>query len=644
MFKRLEENPILLPNKEASWEACAAFNPCVIKKNNQYFLLYRAQSSPQDHQGVHISVSSIGYADSFDGVHYQHRRQLIKPEQPWEKFGCEDPRITRLDDKYYIFYTALSFYPFIAPGIRIGMAITRDFQTLEKHPVTTFNSKAMALFPEKIYGKYVAVLTAHTDMPPAKIALAFFDKEEELWSERYWADWYQTLDSHVIPLLRNSNDHLEVGAPPIKTEQGWLLIYSYIQNYFSDHKIFGIEAVLLDLNNPAKVIGKTTKPLMIPEKEYELKGDVPNVIFPSGTLLENEKIFIFYGAADTTCCAAKADKNELIQALLPITSSEKNIVFECSQCIAQGFQRYQGNPIITPRPEFTWEAKATFNPAAIYEDGKVHLIYRAMSADNTSVFGYASSKDGVHIDERLSMPIYVPRENFEKKLKPGNSGCEDPRITKLDNKFYLFYTAYDGYTPRVAFTSILVEDFLARRWHWEKPTVITPPDIDDKDSCLLPAKMNNKYVIFHRAKDCIRINYVDSLVFAENQWLEHGGYLIKPRKEYWDNRKFGIAAPPIKTDYGWLLFFHRVTVPHGIYKIEALMLDAKNPAHVIAETDATLLEPEMNYEKKGQIANVVFPCGAVLLNNDIFLYYGGADEVVAVAKMSLSDILKRLGI
>lgn len=641
MFKRSEENPILLPSKDANWESYAAFNPCVVKENKIYHLVYRAQSLPQDHQGVHLSVSSIGYAESKDGIHFTNRRQLIKPEQPWERFGCEDPRITKLGDKYYIFYTALSFYPFSAPGIKIGLAITKDFQTIEeKHPITTFNSKAMALFPEKINGKFAAILTANTDIPPAKIALAFFDKEEEMWSDHYWADWHWCLDSHIIPLLRSSNDHLEIGAPPVKTDQGWLLIYSYIQNYFSDKKIFGIEAVLLDLNNPSKVISKTTKPLLIPEKEYELKGDVPNVIFPSGALLEKEKLLMYYGATDTTCCVATGNINDLIQLLIP----EEKIIFEYSKYIIQGFQRYQGNPIIVPRPELAWEAKATFNPAAIYEEGKFHIIYRAMSNDNTSVFGYASSQDGVRIDERLSMPIYVPRESFEQKLRPGNSGCEDPRITKLDNRFYMFYTAYDGYTPRVAYTSISIEDFLAKRWHWEKPTVITPPGENDKDSCLLAKKINDKFVVFHRAKDSIRISFVDSLTFADNQWLENAGYTIKPRKEYWDNQKFGIAAPPIETEYGWLLFFHRVTKIESIYKIEALLLDINNPTLVIGETDATLLEPEMDYEKVGQVSNVVFPCGAVLLNEEILLYYGGADKVVAVAKMGLKDILKRLGI
>ena len=185
----------------------------------------------------------------------------------------------------------------------------------------------------------------------------------------------------------------------------------------------------------------------------------------------------------------------------------------CSTCIGQGFSRYINNPIISPRPEFDWEAKATFNPVAIYEDGRFHIVYRAMSRDDTSVFGYASSKDGVHIDERLLTPIYVPRANFEKKLHPGNSGCEDPRITKLGDTLYMFYTAFDGFTPRVAYTSIKVDDFLNKKWNWEFPRVVTPPGIDDKDSCLLSKKINGKFVIFHRMEHCICINLEDDLNF-----------------------------------------------------------------------------------------------------------------------------------
>ena len=642
VFHRIPENPIILPNKDEAWKAKATFNPSVVKAGHTFHMCYRAETFSKDYEGHHMPVSTIGYAESQDGIHFTNQRCFIKPEEPWEKFGCEDPRVTFLDGKYYIFYTALSTYPFSAPGIRVGLAITKDFKTIEKkHPVTPFNSKAMALFPEKINGKMVAILTANTDLPPAKIALAFFDKEEDIWSETYWNNWYDSLDEHVVPLLRDMNDHVEVGACPIKTKEGWLLIYSYIQNYFSADKAFGVEAVLLDSTDPKKVIAKTTEPLLLPEKEYELHGDVENITFPSSVVLKRDKLYFYYGAADTTCCLAIGHLDDLLKNLC---HKEKKSVFLTSKCTRQGFKRYHGNPIISPRPEFNWEAKATFNPAAVYEDGKFHIVYRAMSRDNTSVFGYASSKDGVHIDERSLTPIYVPRANFEKKLKPGNSGCEDPRITRLNNTYYLFYTAYDGYTPRVAYSTISVDDFINKRWNWEYPRVITPPGIDDKDACLLPKKINDKYVIFHRAGTCICVNIEDDLNFGEHNWLVHKGSLIKPRKEYWDNRKFGIATPPIETEYGWLLFYHRVSIPGDIYKIEAALLDLNDPTTVITQTDATIFEPEMDYEKYGIVRNVVFPCGAVLLNKKIYLYYGGGDRQVGVAMMGLEDILKRLGV
>ena len=281
MLIRCAENPLITPQKNNVWERQAAFNPAVVKNNKDIHLLYRAISKPATTKKPKPALSSIGYAYSSDGIHFTEGKQLIKPEHQWEIFGCEDPRITKLDDIYYIFYTALSTYPFQANGIKIGMATTKDFKQINaKHLVTTFNSKAMALFPEKIEGKIAAILTVHTDIPPSKIALAFFEKEEALWSPQYWNEWYASLDQHVIPLLRDAKDHLEVGAPPIKTKEGWLIIYSYIKNYFSSEKVFGIEAALLDLKNPSIVIGRTDNPLLTPEMPYELKGDVPDVIFP----------------------------------------------------------------------------------------------------------------------------------------------------------------------------------------------------------------------------------------------------------------------------------------------------------------------------------------------------------------------------
>ncbi|HXZ95345.1 MAG TPA: hypothetical protein VEG28_05515, partial [Dehalococcoidia bacterium] len=123
-FRRSEENPILIPSPESDWEAEATFNGCPVFSGGKIHFLYRAVSSPQIISDIKMRVSSIGHALSTDGIHFQYRRQFIKPEYDWEQFGCEDPRVTRLGGKFYIFYTALSAYPFSAEGIKIGLAIT----------------------------------------------------------------------------------------------------------------------------------------------------------------------------------------------------------------------------------------------------------------------------------------------------------------------------------------------------------------------------------------------------------------------------------------------------------------------------------------------------------------------------------------
>jgi len=284
-LRRSDKNPILKPNKEQVWEAVAVFNGCPIQRGKHIYLLYRALSLPHYHvtAQTEMPISDVGIAVSNDGINFRDRRRFIAPKYSWERFGCEDPRITRLGNTYYIFYTALSEYPFTAHGIKVAVAISKDLRDIkEKHLVTPFNAKAMALFPQKIKGKMCALLTVNTDSPPAKIAIAYFNGEKDIWSKKHWKRWYADLDRHTLPLQRRAEDHIEAGAPPIKTKYGWLLIYSYIRNYFSPQRLFTIEAVLLDLKDPSKIIGRTDVPLLVPEEEYERYGLVPNTIFPSG--------------------------------------------------------------------------------------------------------------------------------------------------------------------------------------------------------------------------------------------------------------------------------------------------------------------------------------------------------------------------
>jgi predicted GH43/DUF377 family glycosyl hydrolase len=635
VVKRSHHNPILIPNRDHYWEEFATFNMCPIKKGNKVYGLYRAISAV-DKMAVQQQTSIIGICESKDDYHFGNRKPFIAPHESWDQYGCEDPRVTYFEGKYYIFYTALSKYPFGPEGIKVGLAISKDLKNIdERHLITPFNAKAMTLFPERINGKITVIFSAHTDSPPAKISIAQVDHMEQLWDEDYWSELMKNLDDHTVNFTRNQYDHLEVGAPPIKTKYGWLLIYSHIQNYFESpehlHPVFGIEALLLDINDPKKIIGRTKGPLLVPEEPYELSGYVPNVIFPTGAIIEKDILTIYYGAADTTTCIARVSLVDLISSMHTDRLSDWT------------FKRAKENPIISPKADHPWEAKATFNPAAIYLGGKTHILYRTLSEDNTSSIGYASSEDGIHITERLAEPVYVPREDFEmKKISGGNSGCEDPRLTQIGKEIYMCYTAYDSIgPPRVAITSISEKDFLAHNWNWKKPVLITPAGFDDKDTCLFPEKLKDGYCILHRVGNEICGDYVKSLDFNADG-IKKCIRILGPRVNSWDDSKVGISAPPIKTKYGWLLLYHGVSRSHTTYRVGAVLLDLKDPGIILARQTDVLFEPEEEYEKNGTINNVVFPCGMVVRKDILYIYYGGADKVTGVATMRLSIILEAL--
>jgi len=635
-LKRYENNPILLPSITNDWEKGGAFNGSVSKMDGSYVMAYRAMTPKKFYLDANIQLSSIGIAKSSDGINFTDHFQLIKPEEEWEKYGCEDPRITFIDGKFYIFYTALSGYPFSANNIKVAVAVSKDLKKIDdKHLVTPFNAKAMGLFPEKINGKYFAFLSANTDKPPAKIGVASFEKIEDLGDENYWKKWYQDVEKHTLPLLRHTRDQVEAGAVPVKTEKGWLFIYSLIRNYYSNDKVFTVEAALLDSINPLTIKERTGNALLMPEEPYELYGNIPNVVFPTGAQIIGDELYVYYGAADTSTAVASCRLEEILNAIKP---KQKDIPLNPRI----KFERIKSNPILEPISERKWESKAVFNPAAIYENGKVHILYRAMGEDNKSVIGYAVSTDGETINERLPYPVYTPREPFEMKIKEGNFGCEDPRVVRIDDRFYMTYTAFDGgeNPPRVVLSSIKADDFLNRRWEWEKPILISPPNIDDKDASLFPKKIKDKYVFLHRINDDIWIDFFDDLKFENNKYLD-GSIMMHTRVDHWDQKKIGIAGPPIETGKGWLLLYHGINET-GIYKVGACLLDIESPDTILSRLSYPIFEPEEKYEKEGLVNNVVFPCGNVVIDKTLYIYYGGADKVLGVAKMDLKMLLDEL--
>ncbi len=623
VIKRSKHNPILLPIRQHNWESFATFNWSPLQEGDTLHCLYRAMSQPEPTpDGSKVGMSIVAYAKSKDGVEFEDRHPFIEPEKEWEKYGCEDPRITKLDDKHYIFYTALSQYPFKAEGIKVAVAISKDLKKIdERHLVTPFNAKAMAMFPEKINGKFVVIFGVNTDSPPAKIAIAEFDKEEDIWNHEKWKEWYKDLDKHTIDPRRKDTDHVEVGAAPIKTEHGWLLVYSHIANYFGGgRRVFGVEALLLDSNDPKKIIGRTHGSIMVPEATYEKYGHLPDIVFPSGALIRKGNLEIYYGGADTSSCRAKVNLENLLDSMLPDLTAKK-------------IKRFENNPILLPRPDYAWESKYVFNPAAIDLEGNVYILYRAMGESNISTIGLAISKDGIHIDERLNEPIYTPRESFESK------GCEDARVVEIEGRIYMNYTAFDGVNvPRIAITSISKEDFLKRQWNWEHPILISEPSSMDKNACILPVKTKKGYLAYHRVGESICCDFLETLDFTKEK-LDTCIQLLFPRYGMWDSKKVGISAPPFLCEAGWILLYHGVG-EDNVYRLGAALFDKENPDNLVATTSAPILEPEFDYEKVGQIPNVVFPCGAVLRDGIVYIYYGGADSVVAGATIKLDDLIK----
>ena len=632
---RHTENPILAPVRQRPWESVATFNPSAAKAGGETLLFYRAMARPDALITPYAGRSTIGLATSRGGGDFEDRRQVIVPSEPRARYGCEDPRATFFEGRWYVFYTALAGYPYAAEKVKIAVAIGEAPDRLsEKHLVTAFNAKAAALFPERIDGKVAMILSVHTDSPPASIAVALADRVEDFWEPSFWERWHAELSAHTIAgLVRGEHDFAEVGAVPVRTEEGWLLVYANIQNHSGGgDRTFGVEAAILDAGDPRKVLAATAFPFLVPEETYERYGTVPDIVFPTGLLLDGDVATVYYGAADTVCASAKLRLSHLLSTM----GAEKREAFA---------RRVPGEaPLLSPLPEHAWESKAVLNPAALDTGDAVHIVYRAMGADSTSVLGYARlAADGLTLEERLPEPIYIPRADFESKrgAADANSGCEDPRLSAIDGVVHLCYTAYDSVeAPRGAHASIPLEDFLARRFNrWSAPALLTPHGVADKDVCIFPEKLGGKFVLVHRVDPTICTEELDAL--PPQSPIGRCVELAGPRRGMWDSVKLGAAGPPIRIPEGWLFVYHAVGPDHA-YRLGAMLLDGETGQTVLARTDAPILEPVLPWERRGVVGNVVFACGAAVRGDDLILYYGGADSAIGAAVVSLSELVSRL--
>ncbi len=305
-------------------------------------------------------------------------------------------------------------------------------------------------------------------------------------------------------------------------------------------------------------------------------------------------------------------------------------------------EKYWGNPILSPS-SYSWESLQTFNSGAILLKGRVHMLYRAIGDDYVSRFGYASSEDGFRIDERFPKPVYErfsTTTSFESFSPSGGGyyGCEDPRLIELDGRIYVTYTAFGPEELKVCLTSISVEDFLNKKWKWSYEKPISPPGEIHKNFVIFPERVDGKIAILHAISPKISIAYFDNLEF-EYEYVESQ---YQPVSGNWEAVIKGCGPPPIKTEEGWLIFYHGIDRKDGNYKIGAMLLDLEKPEKVLCKSKTPVLSPDRWYETTGHKPGIVYTCGAVVKDGRLLLYYGAADTYVCVAHAWLDEFLSSL--
>lgn len=238
--------------------------------------------------------------DNLEGTRFE-------PLAPWEEFGVEDPRITHIGDTFYFTYVAVSRH-----GAATALASTKDFETFRRHGIIfPPDNKDVVLFPEQIGDTYIAL---HRPISAAPFSVP------EMWIGRspdllHWGQ-HQPLACSAFAW---EADRVGAGAPPLRTPQGWLEIYHGSQRSSVPGKVgaYSAGALLLDFEDPAKVIARTTEALLVPETQYDRHGFVPDVVFPTGIVQQDDVIVLFYGAADTFTAVVELSCEEILASLEP---------------------------------------------------------------------------------------------------------------------------------------------------------------------------------------------------------------------------------------------------------------------------------------------------------------------------------------
>ncbi len=302
-LQRCAQNPILLPEPTSPWECYNVFNPAVIYDRSLFHMFYRAQGLDW--------VSRIGYAVSRDGIHWNRLRQpILEPHDSTDSRGVEDPRVVKIDGVYYMTYTAYGRIfkgkgeaTFAGGGILPMIARSTNLITWERiGPIVEGeDNKDHVLFPRRIKGRFVAL---HRRRPYIWIA---YSDDLHAWRE-------EDMSPIFGPRRNNDWDSAAVGGNgvPIETEEGWLVFY----HGYDAHHVYKQGVCLLDLDDPTRVIRRPKAPIFWPEELWELRGDVPNVVFSCANPVVDGTIYFYYGGGDHVIGLATASLDEVVDFVL----------------------------------------------------------------------------------------------------------------------------------------------------------------------------------------------------------------------------------------------------------------------------------------------------------------------------------------
>jgi predicted GH43/DUF377 family glycosyl hydrolase len=336
----VKKEGVILFKTGLQFENEGVLNPAVIREGDSVHLFYRAVST-----GNH---STIGYC-RLDGpvtVAERWNKPFMVPEADYESQGVEDARIVKIDDSYYLTYTAYD-----GINARGALSISKNLKQFTRHgiivPQITYSKfvflaesagtvnknyyrnhkfyyqaadpekkimlwdKNVMFFPRRINGKLVFL---HRIRPGIQIAQV--DSLEDL-NEGFWDKYFNRLQDNILmdPVYPHESSYIGGGCPPIETGEGWLLIYHGVQETETG-LVYSACAALLDLNHPFRELARLPYALFYPEYKWELRGEVNNVVFPTGTTVFGDTLFIYYGAADTQIACASVNLTELVAELL----------------------------------------------------------------------------------------------------------------------------------------------------------------------------------------------------------------------------------------------------------------------------------------------------------------------------------------